>query len=131
MMGETSNVLGGARRQSSSTPEWLGDEERGAKDTLLEKLSAMGAAALEVEYDGQCGEGVVQTLSCVGPVGAEVAMPFDVERAAEEFVALTLPDGWEVESGSYGTVTFDVTSGRVRYSHTTRLVVERDDEWEA
>ena len=48
----------------------------------------------------------------------------------EEFVYDRLPDGWEINDGSYGTVVFDLTQGNISFEHNQRYTDVTTEEWE-
>lgn len=115
----------------ASTRVQLNDEDGAAKRQILQRLAALGIASCEMEYNGSDGMRSMHGCLGVGPDGKPLRVPVDVESLVEDFVGRTLPVHWDDELGSFGTVRFDVESGRVVYDHWVREVEEVPRGWEA
>ncbi len=101
------------------------------REAVFRLLAERGAATAEAEYDGSGDEGYVGAVTARGPDGSVVALPREAEEAVRDFVFATLPEGWEIDGGGDGVVTFEVADRRVRYAHFSRYVEVNCDEWEA
>jgi hypothetical protein len=74
-----------------------------------------------VEYDGSGDDGQIQGTSFFDASGAEVMVSGRLEGLVEEYVYDALPGGWEINSGSYGTVTIDVPNQKASFDHYDRI----------
>lgn len=100
------------------------------KDKVFGLLAALGVKRLSVPYDGSGDEGVIEGVVCRGPADAVIELPAQVREAVEGFVCESLPSGWEINEGSYGSAEFDIEAGKVRFWHAQRVIEIFENEWE-
>ena len=53
-----------------------------------------------------------------------------MEDAVEDYVYGLLPDGWEINDGSFGTVRIDAKARKSHVEHSDRFVDHETSEWE-
>lgn len=100
------------------------------KDKLIGLLASVGATSLVVEYDGSDDSGAIEEIICRGPGDAVIELPPEAVAAVEDFVYASLPDGWEIDGGGFGSVEFDIAGSKVHYAHAQRCVDVFESEWE-
>jgi hypothetical protein len=100
------------------------------KGKVFALLAPLGAMRLLVEYDGSGDEGAIEEFVCRGPDDALIDLPALVCEAVEDFVYRSLPCGWEINEGSYGTVEFDIEARKVEYCHGQRVIEICESAWE-
>lgn len=97
-------------------------------------LAKLGVVTVTWTYDGYGDSGDVESEAFATAQGAvfEELAPAALEKlTAEERELLTahvlrdavlelLPDGFEINDGSYGQVTLDVTTGKIMIGHNAR-----------
>jgi hypothetical protein len=89
-----------------------------------EVLALLGVATVRVRYDGSGDEGFVEEV--VYEPAPPAGVPDGLGGLVNNFVYAFLPDGWEINAGSYGTITVDVKSAWALHDHHWR----EDDEWD-
>lgn len=117
--------------------EYLKKEEENRKlacerlVAICHKLLPMGIQRIEVEYDG-CGDsGAVENVTFFSGENEYTAelpsIPSEnnkneipVKEAVEDIAYYFLPDGWEINDGSYGTLIIDVTKKTATRQHNNR-----------
>jgi hypothetical protein len=100
-------------------------EKREAEEglrTACAVLRRLGVLHVEAKYDGVGDEGWVQEIrfSPEPPPGLPEGLPALIEK----YVYTRLPAGWEVESGSNGTMTIYVATGKANLEHHWKEEVE-------
>src|SRR5438105_284333 len=99
-------------------------EEQEAKQELLkftEVLKNAGIRAVSVTYSGCGDQGRTEAPQLEGAAGN----PIDVSDAGGTLdfdvlgdqLAKFVPEGYENDEGGWGTITFDVESGKIRVEH--------------
>jgi hypothetical protein len=78
-------------------------------------LRRLGVETVEARYDGAGDDGWVQEVRFVPDPPA--GLPEGLQQVIERFVYSRLPAGWEIETGSEGTLTIDVKTGRDQLAH--------------
>lgn len=94
-------------------------------------LHLIGVERVVARFDGSGDEGFVQEVECHPDPPAGV--PDAVREMVEDAVCELLPGGWEINEGSFGTVTFGTATGEPEIEHTWREegdYGEMDDEGE-
>lgn len=88
-------------------------------------LRLIGVERVTAHFDGEGDEGFVRKVEYhpAPPAG----VPRGAEEAIEDAVCELLPGGWEINAGSFGTVTFDTATAEPEVEHTWR---EDDEEYE-
>jgi hypothetical protein len=78
-------------------------------------LRRLGVETVEARYDGAGDSGWIQEIRYAPepPAGIPEGLPQVIER----FVYTRLPDGWEIETGSEGTLAIDVSTAREQLTH--------------
>lgn len=94
---------------------------------VCKTLVRLGVKTVTIEYDG-CGDsGCIEHISFDPERAASprlVKISGRIEHAAYQF----LPDGWELNAGSYGEITIDVKSGKMHREHSWRVESFETDE---
>jgi hypothetical protein len=93
-------------------------EKREAEEglrTACAVLRRLGVLHVEAKYDGVGDEGWVQEIRYTPEPPA--GLPEGLAALIEQFVITQLPAGWEVESGSNGTMTIYVANGKANLEH--------------
>jgi hypothetical protein len=82
---------------------------------VCEVLRRLGVEKIEARYDGAGDEGWVKEIrySPEPPAGLPEGLP----QRVENFVYTRLPSGWEINEGSFGTMTIDVQTARAALDH--------------
>jgi len=99
-------------------------EEQGAKQELLkltEVLRVAGIRAVSVTYSGCGDEGHTEAPQFEGAEGKpteekDAGGSLDLD-ALGDLLATFVPEGYQDNEGGWGTITFDVQSGKVRVEH--------------
>jgi len=86
------------------------------KTEILTKLKNMGIDTLVVEYDGEGDSGSIQKIT----IYPEMVLDEETRDAIEEYVYSKLPDGWEINEGSFGEVIFNITTMTVMLEYNER-----------
>jgi hypothetical protein len=116
-----------ARKESRD--EMVAREKRERESRLrlaCEVLALLGVATVKVRYDGAGDDGSIEEFTYDPALRA--GLPEGLEGMIEDYVIWHLPEGWEINSGSYGTITVDVATGRAKHDHNWRLEDEFDEE---
>jgi hypothetical protein len=82
-----------------------------------------------VEYDAW-EDPIIGLVTCRGPDDAGIELLPHAREAVEDFVYDSLPDGWRIDGGFFGSVEFDIAAGAVRFRHAKRVVEVFESEWE-
>jgi len=93
-------------------------EKREAEEglrTACAVLRRLGVLQVEAKYDGVGDEGWVQEVRYTPEPSP--GLPEGLEELIIKFVETQLPPGWEVDSGSNGTMTIYVTTGKADLEH--------------
>jgi hypothetical protein len=91
-----------------------------------EVLARLGVRTVEVHYDGAGDSGFIQELDY--DPEPQAGIPEGLRGLVEQFVYSHLPGGWELNEGSFGTVTIDVSSRKARRDHNWRVVDAMGEE---
>jgi hypothetical protein len=104
--------------------------EAEAKDLLTpvcEVFRERGVVSIEVDYSGWDDEGAIDEIR-LHPEGTVV--PQDLLDLIEGWVTSTLPEAWEVNDGSQGSVTIDVAAVTAHFDHEMNYVATKDDSFD-
>lgn len=94
--------------------------------TVARELKATGIESITFYYEGSGDDGAIDT-TCWEPKDIELAPELQRRlEVLEELVYQLLPSGWEIDEGSAGDVSFDLTSGEINISHKWLEYVESD-----
>jgi hypothetical protein len=103
--------------------------------TACEVLRRLGVHTVEVEYDGIGDEGFIQKVHYQPEPSAGI--PEGLQNHIEDFAYHQLPDGWEINEGSYGTMRINVRTGKADCDHHWRepdpadWLDDEDEEFDA
>lgn len=90
---------------------------------LRRQLKKLGVAEITAHFDGSNDSGQIEEFEVL-------PMPVEIDRVLqdqiEDLLVNLLPDGWEVNEGSYGTFTIDVDSGTITIEAASRLIAESE-----
>jgi hypothetical protein len=86
---------------------------------LLTKLKAMGATKILIEYYGEGDSGDIEPPE-YEPTNLRAHISAHEVKVLTLFVEDILEQGWEIDSGSEGWVTFDFTNERIVHVHNSR-----------
>jgi hypothetical protein len=89
-------------------------------------LRFLGVERAIARFDGSGDEGFVEEVAYYPPPPAGI--PDGFQEVIEDAVCLLLPGGWEINAGSFGTLTLDAATGEPAVEHTWREEEEYDDE---
>lgn len=89
-------------------------------------LLFLGVERVIARFDGAGDEGFVEEVTYEPPPPAGI--PEGFQDVIEDAVCLLLPGGWEINAGSFGTVTLDAATGEPAIEHTWREEEEEYDE---
>ena len=96
---------------------------------VLPALRKHRVANIEAAYSGYGDSGAIDGLQFRDAAGQRVdraSVPQDVIEQLENCVYEFLPDGFEIDDGSQGTLTLDVATGRVSIQHQANVTETRD-----
>ena len=96
---------------------------------ILPALVQHRVANIEAAYSGYGDSGAIDGLQFRDAAGQRVdraSVPQDVIEQLENCVYEFLPDGFEIDDGSQGTLTLDVATGRVSIQHQANVTENRD-----
>jgi hypothetical protein len=104
-----------------------------AKDDLYAKLAQHPEITqIVVEYNGAGDDGNIEETSFLK--GEEVVeVPQSLQEAADEYVWQALEHykgGWEINDGSFGTVTIDVANKKASFDHNENYTESRSEPFE-
>jgi hypothetical protein len=107
-------------------------------DRLFTRLGELGVIQIGVEFHGSCDEGQVDSIRTFSAADRDAPSldETDVDgkplrEVIEEIVygkVSASNPGWEIDTGSSGTFTFDVASRQIRSKVTARVDTDDDDE---
>jgi hypothetical protein len=116
--------------------QWWADYQRQEAERLerSEQLARYAAGALrflgvrkvEVEFDGSGDDGEVQE-PVYTPTPSH-ALPEGLEALVTQACHGLLPGGWEINAGSFGTITINVAKGTCAVDQTWREEEEYDED---
>lgn len=93
---------------------------------VASELKAINIESITFSYDG-CGDsGAIESTNWEPE---DIDVPNELIKklqALEELVYELLPSGWEINDGSAGDVSFDLTSGEININHKWLEYVESD-----
>ena len=103
------------------------------KREIIPRLKKWGVAKLKVEYSGYGDSGAINCIEYLDAQGQPVNMDLvrsasdpEIERMIYEF----LPSGFEINDGSQGTLTVDVTAGTATIEHGENYTETRNSTQE-
>ena len=100
------------------------------KDKAFSLLAPLGVKRLLVHYDGSGDEGAIDEMVCRDHADAVIELPARIREEVEDLVCESLPCGWEINEGSYGSVEFDIATKKAKFWHAQRVVEIAESEWE-
>jgi hypothetical protein len=113
----------------------MNNEDRERKNEVLkfsDKLRTAGIAKVSVSYSGCGDEGrseepqLQDSQAC--PIDRSLLpIEIDIEQLGEVLEEFA-PTNYEDGDGGFGTVTFDIESGKIRIEHCWYETVSREDE---
>src|SRR5271166_9962 len=99
------------------------------KEQIFDRLKQHNVVSVEADYDGYADSGCIESIIAVANDGSKVDLDEKLHDNLEEYICDRLPEGWEINDGSYGTVRFDVATDAVCFSHNDRFTQEHLTEW--
>ena len=105
------------------------------RDVILPRLKQWGVTKIEANYSGYGDSGSIDRIDYLDSAGEPMNMNLvrpasdpDMENVIYEF----LPSGFENNDGGQGTLTIDVSAGKVSLLHGDNETVthENSEEWE-
>lgn len=114
--------------ESFNWPSWFDDYQKRReleqqkhagefRQTTLPLLKSLGIEKVVGGYSGYGDSGDLHDLSCVGPEAKPVEIDDALRATLVNFLYEYLPDGYEINDGGQGTVTFNVETVRVELEH--------------
>lgn len=89
-------------------------------------LARLGVRTATASFDGQGDEGWVQPAAFHPPPPA--GLPDGTADALHQLFSELLPGGWEINAGSFGTITLDTASAAAAVALEHRDEEEFDDD---
>ncbi len=88
------------------------EHKKRAKSALMTLLTGHpGIAKVQVKFDGCCDSGQVESVAYLdGDQNERQVQDDELQAAIEDCLYAFLPDGWEINEGSFGTVEIDVAT---------------------
>ena len=96
---------------------------------IIPRLAQHGVANIEAAYSGYGDSGAIDGLQYRDAAGQRVdreTIPATLVEELENVVYEFLPSGFEINDGSQGTLTLDVTTGRVSIQHQANYTETHD-----
>ena len=84
-------------------------------ESVLAQLRDLGVSELSLSYNGEGDEGLVE-------IDEPLDLPTNLNHKITEWAHHVLPGGWEINDGSSGTITLDVTTGTGKIEYYEREV---------
>ena len=114
--------------------EWE-EESRRRENSARSQLGRLLAkrpdiAHVRIEYDGYDDSGAFKTIEYVDNDGNEVHANDLTNLLVSHVFYRILPNGWELNDGSFGKVEIDVTAGTCHVVHTKRVIGEYTERFE-
>jgi hypothetical protein len=91
---------------------------------LRSRLVQLGITTVTARFDGYSDSGQIDEMTAEPPT----AVLGELEGELEEVLLEMLPDGWEINEGSYGEFHVDVRAGQIELEGWSRI--EQDSEVE-
>ena len=93
---------------------------------LAGALRFLGVQTVTAPYDGYGDDGTLEeiTFAPVPPAG----LPDGLREALREAFYQLLPGGWEINEGSFGTLSLDAATGEANLDHEWREEEEDDED---
>jgi hypothetical protein len=88
---------------------------------VLQELQVAGVCHIHAEYNGSGDSGQFQSIEGLDVRGCAVAVTDEQFDTLDYHIGELLPDGWEINEGSYGVVEIDVETLRARVNHMNRV----------
>jgi hypothetical protein len=108
------------------------EEAKDAKATLLGLGAKLpGVATIRIDYDGSGDSGEIDYVVFLSAEGKLVKFDDnDLVECISDHAEALLPEGWEIDGGSYGELTIDLVNGRIHRVHNERIedVVTTEDD---
>ena len=107
----------------------LNEAKSRLRTQIVPQLVQHRVANIEAAYSGYGDSGAIDGLQFRDAAGQRVdraSLPKDVIEQLENCVYEFLPAGFEINDGSQGTLTLDVTTGRVSIQHQANVTETRD-----
>ena len=107
----------------------LDDVKSRLRTQIIPRLAQHRVANIEAAYSGYGDSGAIDGLQFRDAAGQRVdraSLPKDVIEQLENCVYEFLPAGFEINDGSQGTLTLDVTTGRVSIQHQANYTETHD-----
>jgi hypothetical protein len=108
-----------------------------AKDALrgnvVPQLKAIGVANVEAAYSGYGDSGAIDGVQYRDAAGERVErelVPGTLSEELENVLYEFLPAGFEINDGGQGTLTLDVSTGRLTLEHQENYTETRDSKEE-
>lgn len=96
------------------------------RELALPALKKHRMKTVVAHYSGYGDSGAVQAWSGVNKYGkqshmSDWGMSSSERDALENYVLSLLPEGWEIDDGSQGTVTLDLAAGKAEVKHGVKV----------
>ena len=103
------------------------DRKAKAKEALYFLLDQQPSiTAIDVVFDGCGDEGHIERINYLSETDDAIASNQDLDDAVEEYVFWTLPSGWEINEGSFGTIHIDVKARSADCTFSYRYCTTED-----
>ncbi len=82
-------------------------------------------------YDGCGDDGQIEDIIYFDAEGQAIDREDkELDDAVEDYTFSLLPDGWEINDGSFGTLRIDARTQKAHIEHNGRFVDHEPFEWE-
>lgn len=103
------------------------DRKTKAKEDLYLLLDQNpNITGIDVAFDGCGDEGHIEGITYLGETDDAIASNQELDDAVEEYVCWTLPSGWEINEGSFGTIHIDVKARSADCTFSYRYCTSKD-----
>jgi hypothetical protein len=119
-------------RRLAQYEERRGKEKRAAKDTLLaliDQLRAAGVSEVIATFSGYGDEGSIETIEFLDVARRAIVLKDQFPKLEETFSAL-LPDGFEDNDGSSGTLTLNIEQACIAVDIDWNVTTTENEHYE-
>lgn len=95
----------------------LAKSQQTLKATLLELAKTKKVAKVHVTYDGSGDSGQIEEITFMDKGGRVILIEDSITDKLDTVICGILPGGWELDSGSLGTIDIVIKGKTVKYTH--------------
>jgi len=95
---------------------------------ICSELYAKGVTTISMTYDGSGDSGEIDSIAASDGDGKNVELADDTSVKLKDLLEVFLPDGWEINEGSYGEMEITLPEGKLHIDHSERIVETNSSE---